>query len=167
MIRQVLAMIAGLSILALTACSAVTPAPATGTPARPTPRIRATPSENDRVWLIPGGPWTTHAITGTVTGDEGGSATLFVQVDGLTPGSPSSGSRSVALSLTCDGAPLTWRYEPTDYDRPGSRSAATGCGETTSVYFSYDANYRRIHVAAPAGVEGTARYTLTAEVHGP
>lgn len=164
MIRQVLAMIVGVSMLALVACAAAKPAPATGTPPRPTPRIRATPSENDRVWLIPGGHWTTHAITGTVTV---GEATLFVQVDGLTPGSPSSGSRSVALSLTCDGGPLTWRYEPTDYDRPGSRSAATGCGEATSVYFSYDANYRRIHVAAPAGVEGAARYTLTAEVHGP
>jgi hypothetical protein len=167
-VRQLAATIMILFTLALFACRRQRPTPVTmegaltPLPTR-TPRKQETPLRGERPWPIPGGVGTTHELTGTLEPEDGGQTTLSVQVDGLAPGSPSSSSRSVSITLSCvEQASLRWRYESSDPE-----TQVIDCGEVTSLYFSYDDNARRIQLRALQPLKRAVNYTFQATVHSP
>lgn len=166
--RQPAAMIMILFTLTLFACGRqrATPVAMEEAPPplpRPTPRNQETPLPDERPWTIPGGLWTTHELSGTLSPDDGGQATLFVKVDGLAPGSPSASSRSAAISLSCvEEAPLRWRYESSDPE-----NQVIDCGEAMSLYFSYDDNAHRIYLRTLQPLKRPVDYTFQATVHSP
>jgi hypothetical protein len=95
----------GLMVTILSACYASADMPMPDEkPLQPTPspRVQRPPTENEQFWLLPGDLGTTQIFTGTLATADDNSAVLLVQMSGLGPGSPSSSSRSVKLTLICE-----------------------------------------------------------------
>ncbi len=137
----------------------------------PTPIKVVTPSPDDQIWIIPGDLGTTHHLTGTLEVNVEGTATrIFMQVSRLRPGSPSSGSRSIAMKVNCTqpaGITVQWHFETLGSDSIRSRSEDYVCGDSTSTTFSYDYNYRWLVFDTALGAVEDITYSLTATVHSP
>ena len=136
----------------------------------PTPMSIVTPSPDDLVWTILGGLGSTQYLTGTVAVNPDGANRIFMQVSGLGPFSPNSRARSIHLKVNCTlsaGTAVQWHYEPFNYQIPDSRSEDFVCGDSTSIIFSYDANYHWLVFDPVQGVEREIDYKLTATVHSP
>jgi hypothetical protein len=133
----------------------------------PSPRGQRTPTENEQFWLLPGDLGTTQIFTGTLAMADDNSAILLVQMSGLGPGSPSSSSRSVQMTLICEeghNEAVRWYYEPFTYSRPEKHSPELACHEGASMYFTYDDPYHRVVISS---AETSLHYTITAEIHSP
>ena len=150
-----------------TGCAARTVAEVAGASPQPPPRMEATAEPQDRVWIIPGDLGTRHEISGTLSAADKSPVTLFLQVEGLPPGSPTQSSRQVVLDFSCGGAVAGWTYTPVDFALPESRSERMGCGQATTLYFSYDYNFRRIQIHLSADKLERGAYAITATIHAP
>ena len=169
--RQWLIWIVGFMLFVGLACSSSAPAakPTIGL-ATPTPRVQVTPANGEALRIISGALDTTQEISGTLPAGAR-STVLLVQITGVSPGSPSRASRRLAMRLKCnesqEEAMLTWYYRPTDYDTNDGQSSRYACNELTTVYFSYDYNYRWLVLESPTSLTEALSFSLEAEVHSP
>lgn len=138
---------------------------------RPTPSQVVTPGPNDQIWMIPGDLGTTHHFTGTVKVNAADTAVrIFMQVTGMSPGSPNASSRSILLKTSCTqpaGLAVQWHFEKVGSDSILGRSEDYRCGDATSIHFSYDDYSRWLLFETALGGGEEITYSFTATVHSP
>ena len=128
-----------------------------------TPRSPA----GELVWLLTADLGTEQSFSGELAPDV--SEAIFVHMSGLGQESPNASSRQVMLTLACDGpGPIEWFHEHFAGEAGYPvRSAILGCGNSDTVYFSFETNSQTIRLQLPAGAGAPVRFTLTAAIHSP